>query len=333
MNLVQFANFIRVVELRSVSKAAAMVHLAQPALSRQIRALEVELGVALLDRHGWGVTPTPAGEAFAAEARKVLRAVDTARDTVLALATEPAGPVALGMPMSLAPVLIPPLSAILRARYPALRPHFIDGAGLDLHKRLLAGELDLAILYDDRGLGPVVTTPLLTEPLVLVGPPGAVIDPKLSSGHLVRSLPLILPSRPNRHRLLVDQIAAEGPANVVVEVEANAAIMAMIEAEQGFTVSTYSGVAAEIAKGRAAAFLLRNPIVSRTLVLARLAERQLATSIEVVATELQALVHVLAGKMKWRPLSGNPGSDRGKPSVVRAGVGKTAMKNAGRGRS
>ncbi len=299
MTLIQLANFIRVVELQSMSKAAAMIRLAQPALSRQIRALEEELGLPLLVRHGWGVTPTPAGEAFAGEARKVLKAVEAARDTVHAHTAEPVGRVMMGMPMSLAPALLPPLTRALRDRYPALRGHFIDGAGLELHKRLLDGELDLAILYDDRGLGPVIATPLLTERLVLVGPPDAAIDPALSSGELVRSLPLILPSRPNRHRLLVDQLAGEGEANVVLEVEANSAILAMVEAGQGYTVTTYSGVASQIAKGDARAFALKDPDAWRTLVVARLVGRQQTAASAAVEQELHRMVAKLGQEMRW----------------------------------
>ena len=303
MTLIQIGNFVRVVELQSLSKAAAMIRVAQPALSRQIRALEEELGATLLVRHGWGVTPTPAGEAFAEESRKVLKAAEAARDTVHAHAAEPVGRVMIGMPMSLAPALLPPLTAALRARYPALRGHFIDGAGLALHKRLLDGELDLAILYDDRGLGPIVATPLLAERLVLAGPPGAEIDPGLSSGDLVQTLPLILPSRPNRHRLLVEQLAGEGQANVVLEVESNAAILAMVEAGQGYTVTTYSGIAAQVAKGEARVFALNRPEAWRTLVVARLAGRQQTAASAAVEAELHRLVKSLAARLHWHEVS------------------------------
>ena len=300
MTLIQIANFLRVVELQSVSKAAAMVRLAQPALSRQVRALENELGAPLLVRHGWGVTPTSAGEAFAAEAHKVLKAVEAARDAVHIQAADPVGRVMLGMPMSLAPALLPPLAAALRERYPGLRGHFIDGTGLELHRRLLEGELDLAVLYDDRGLGPVTLTPLLTERLVLVGAPDAVVNPALTSGDLVRSLPLILPSRPNRHRLLVEHLAGDGEANVVLEVEANAAILAMVESGQGYTVTTYSGVASQIAKGDVRAFSLMRPEAWRTLVVARLAGRQQTAASAAVEAELHSLVAALGPTMRWR---------------------------------
>ena len=64
----QLQNFQRIVELQSLSKAAAVVRIAQPALSRQVKALEDELGVELLTRHGWGVAPTPAGRILAEHA-------------------------------------------------------------------------------------------------------------------------------------------------------------------------------------------------------------------------------------------------------------------------
>ncbi|WP_156680725.1 LysR family transcriptional regulator [Sphingomonas profundi] len=301
MTLTQISNFVRVAELRNMSHAAAVIRVAQPALSRQMRALEDELGVHLLVRHGWGVTPTPAGEAFLVEARKVLRAVEGARDAATTHAADPTGRVALGMPMSLAAPLIPPLTASLRAKYPALRPHFIDGAGLALQARLLAGELDLAILYEDRNQGPLATAPLLSESLVLVGAADASVDRGLASGALVRALPLILPGRPNRHRLLVEQLAGEGQANVVAEVESHGAIMAMVEAGQGYTVTTYSGVAAEAAARRVAVFALERPGAARTLVLAHQLGRQPSAAIRAVEEELLRIVRERAETFQWRP--------------------------------
>ncbi|MCR6644654.1 MAG: LysR substrate-binding domain-containing protein [Terricaulis sp.] len=58
----------------------------------------------------------------------------------------------------------------MRKKYPDLRPSFVDGFSAAQHERVVSGDLDLAILYSDRTLGPLPTTPLLTEDLMLVGP-------------------------------------------------------------------------------------------------------------------------------------------------------------------
>jgi LysR family nitrogen assimilation transcriptional regulator len=302
MTLIQLANFIRIVELQSLSKAAAVVRIAQPALSRQVRALEAELGSPLLTRHGWGVTPTAAGEILVAHARRLLRETEAVRDAVHALAAEPTGRVGLGVPSSLAPSLLPAIGAALQARYPRLRPHFVDGFSATVHKRTLAGELDLAILYEDRAIGPLLHTPLLAENLVLVGPVGADIDPSRTSAELLAAMPLILPGRPNRLRIIVDQVVSETPQNVVLEVDSLPAIVGMVQRGQAFTVLPYSAVATEVEEGKIAVFPLEYPQLSRTLLLVRPAGRQPTASIAAVEDEIRTLVVSMAARMRWRPL-------------------------------
>lgn len=304
MTLVQLANFIRIAELRSVSKAAANVGIAQPALSRQVRQLEEELGARLLVRQGWGVTPTPAGEALLEHARRLLAAAQAARDAVHSTAVEPAGRVTLGAPGSVAVALLPALGACLQERYPLIRPHFIDGASESLQARVLSGELDLAILYKDRVREPIVASPLLQERLALVGPPGAAIDPALKANELLRTTPMILPSRTNRHRLLVEQMAGEHPLRVVMEVDSLAVILGLVEAGQGFTVASYSSVAGPVASRKLSIFPLNPPTV-RTLMLARLDVRSPSAAVAAVAREICQIVVALEPVMGWTPLFGS----------------------------
>src|SRR3954465_5034649 len=82
MNLQQLRYFIATARHGSFSAAAGTLHLAQPSLSQQVRALEAELGVALFVRAGRGIVLTEAGQALRPEAEAVLAAVDRARDAV-----------------------------------------------------------------------------------------------------------------------------------------------------------------------------------------------------------------------------------------------------------
>jgi LysR family nitrogen assimilation transcriptional regulator len=304
MTLVQLANFIRIVELQSVSKAAAIVRIAQPALSRQIRALEQELGAPLLRRHGWGVTPTAAGEALLEHARRVLAVAEAARDAVHSLAAEPTGRVQVGLPNSIAAPLLPALGASLRERYPQLRPHFVDAPSDLLHRRVLSGKLDLAVLYKDRAVAPVVASPLLQEQLMLIGPPGATVDTSLKAGELLSTLPLVLPGRPNRHRLLVEQVAGEGPLDIAIEIDSLPGIIAVVHEGQGFTVGCYSSVATEVERGWLTVFPLR-PQIIRTLMLARLDVRAPSAAVAAVAREMCQMIVSLAPAMRWKPLFGS----------------------------
>jgi LysR family nitrogen assimilation transcriptional regulator len=306
MTLAQLANFVRIAELRSLSKAAAVIRIAQPALSRQIRNLEAELGGPLVVRHAWGVSLTPAGEILLEHARRVLAETEAARDALLALSADPAGRVAFGAPSSLAATLIPELAAGLHVRYPRLRPHFVDGFSATLHARIIAGGLDLAVLYEDRANGPLSTTPLFSEPLSLVGPaqdtPGAPPEATALRAALAGRT-LILPARPNRLRLIVDTALAEAADEpAVVEVDSLPAIVALVRRGLGWTVLPYSSVTDAAARGEVRVWDLDAPGLSRTLVLAQPAGRQATAAALAVAQELRALVARLGPALRWVPL-------------------------------
>lgn len=303
MTLVQLTNFIRIAELRSLSKAAAIIRVAQPALSRQIRGLEEELGTVLLVRHAWGVTLTAAGEVLLAHARRMVSESEAARDAVLEVAAVPAGRVALGVPSSLATTLIPPLSLSLAARYPNLQVHFVDGFSAVLHKRALAEELDLAILYEDRVIGPLATTPLLTEALVLVAPADAEIDAR-SAAAMLAGRRLILPAAPNRLRLIVDEVIglAAGAATPILEVDSLPAILRIVQTGGGVTVLPYSSVASAVRAGEVRTWEFMAPSPVRTLLLVRRLDRRSTVGIDAVESEIRRLVANLSVDLGWTVL-------------------------------
>lgn len=304
MTLVQLNNFIRIAELGSLSKAAAVIRIAQPALSRQVRQLELELGNPLLVRHAWGVSLTPAGELLLARARRLAFEVDSTRDAVQALAAEPTGRVAIAVPSSLAVCLLPPLAAVIARRYPLLTPHFIDGFSAAVHARALAGDLDLAVLYEDRAMGPLETTPLLSECLVLVGSADKAATGQ-AFGDILASVPLIVPARPNRLRLIVDDVLVQLPnADVrITNVDSLPAIIRMVELGSGWTVLPFSAVAEEVAQHRLQVWPLEPAALQRTLVLARPMGRKPTPAAVAVEIEIRDLVDQLAKPMRWRPLS------------------------------
>ena len=298
MTLTQLATFIRIAELGSVSKAAAVVRVAQPALSRHIRCLEEELGSSLFVRHSRGLSLTPAGEVFLERARRVLIEAEAARDAVAAYAGHPAGRVTLGVPTSLASTLIPSLGATLSQRFPKVRPHFVDGFSAVLHVRTVAGELDLAILYDDRANMALSTAPLFNEELTLIGPAHALIEPGATAEMLDRRT-LILPSRPNRLRLIVDSVLAQAVGASVVEVDSLPAIIAMVRRGAGWTVLPYSSVTDEVERNEVSVWDLNSPELSRTLVLAKPTQRETTPATQAVERELRSLVRSLASSLRW----------------------------------
>lgn len=298
MTLVQLAYFIRIAEVQSLSKAAAIVRIAQPALSRQIRNLEIEVRAPLLVRHAWGVTLTPAGEMLLDYAKRILKDVDTARDAIHSLNSEPSGRVTIGVPASLATSFVPPLAVALRQKYPGLRAHFVDGFSAQLHERCISGDVDLAVLYEDRALGPLVTKLLLSEDLMLIGPPGIQPVGETSMERLLAQ-PLILPARPNRLRLIVDSLLAEADVESILEVDSLPPIIDLVRRGTGWTVLPYSTIAGDVLRKDVSAWPLTSPRLVRVLLLARPASRQLTPAVAAVEMEISALASSLATTLRW----------------------------------
>lgn len=298
MTLIQLANFIRIAELQSLSKAAAVIRIAQPALSRQLKDMEAEFGVDLVVRHPWGVSLTPAGEVLLERAQRIISETEGTRDAVLALSGEPAGTVSLGVPTSLAPALLPELAVILQRKYPKVRPRLVEGFSAVLHDQMIKGNLDLAVLYEDRSLRPLATVPLLRERIVAVAPVAhAGID--------TASPPtLIVPARPNRLRLIVDDVLAEQGGNPpLLEVDSLSAIIAMVRRGAGYTFLPYSSVVEEVLRGEVTVKEISQSEVTRTLHLAHPVSRHLTAALAVVEQELQYLVARLASSLRWHDLT------------------------------
>ena len=126
-DLKQLDHFVRVTELGSFTKAAALLSVAQSALSHQVRALEVELKQSLLYRTGRGVTPTDAGKRLLGHARGILMQVDRARDELAETRGAPVGNVILGLPASIARVLTLPLLRSFRQSFPSASLGIVEG--------------------------------------------------------------------------------------------------------------------------------------------------------------------------------------------------------------
>jgi DNA-binding transcriptional LysR family regulator len=162
--------FVAVAEEGGFTRAAARLHIAQPPLSQQVRALEEDLGMRLLERLPRGVRLTPAGAAFLSEARAILAAVQGAESRVKRVAAGVEGTLAIGLASSAAThPLVPRLLAEYRERYPRVDLRFVEGNAASLSEALLAGEAHVAFVRApvDRPPG-IRFDKLLQEPMLAV---------------------------------------------------------------------------------------------------------------------------------------------------------------------
>ncbi|MGH2525055.1 MAG: LysR family transcriptional regulator, partial [Anaerolineales bacterium] len=166
MKIRHLTYFLAVAEHLNFSRAAEELHVAQPAISQQIRALEKELGVQLFDRAGRRVALTEAGRALLPHARQVLAAVEAAQNEVRERSSLARGTASLGAPPTVSTHLLPAQLTRFKQRYPGLEVTLREAGTETLLRLVEDSKLDLAIVADV--LPPVVeSAPFLEEAYML----------------------------------------------------------------------------------------------------------------------------------------------------------------------
>jgi LysR family nitrogen assimilation transcriptional regulator len=260
MDLKQLEYFVRVAELGSFTRAAIALDVAQPALSRQVRLLEVELRQSLLTRNGRGAAPTEAGKLLLEHGRGILHQVERAREELGRVRGALAGRVAIGLPPSVAKVMAVPLIREFRQRMPQATLSISEGLSVGMHESLASGRLDIALLYNASPSPDIELTPLLEEPLFLVqrrdGKSQSAAKPRPVPLREVAKLPLVIPSRPNAIRMLVEtEMANLGcRPRVALEIDGVAAILDLVEDGAGSAVLSRNAV---VTSARPQAFAIR----------------------------------------------------------------------------
>ena len=248
MDLKQLEYFVRVAELGSFTRAAIELDVAQPALSRQVRLLEVELRQALLVRNGRGAVPTEAGKLLLDHGRGILYQVQRAREDLGRLRGGLSGHVAVGLPSSVARVLTVPLMRAFRESLPEARLSISEGLSGSLQEALVGGRLDIVVLYNAQASRELDLAPLLEEELLLVRarPPGLHEDPPPGPVSLqeVARMPLVIPTRPNAIRMYVEsEMAAIGcRPEVALEIDGVSAILDLVRDGAGCAILSHNAL-------------------------------------------------------------------------------------------
>jgi LysR family nitrogen assimilation transcriptional regulator len=257
MNLTQLRYFVRVAEMGSFSKAAIELDVAQPALSRQVRLLETDLRVTLLQRTGRGVLLTEAGKRLYDHANSILQLVAHAREDISANRDEATGRIVIGLPPSMGRMLTLPLVDAFRQHLPKARLAIVEGLSAHIVEWISTGRVDLGLVHNPDANPAIETIHVLDEPLCLVSAAkGAARKPgPLPFADLV-TLPLVLPEPSHAIRKLLEtQAALAGlKLNIAYEVSSVSAILELVRHGHGHAVLAPSAIAAS---GQAAAFRMR----------------------------------------------------------------------------
>lgn len=303
MDLRQLRTFMEVAAQGSLSKAADRLRVAQPALGRQVKQLEDELGVALFMRHGRGMLPTPAGRILLERASAILRLVDETRAEVSAERDAVKGHVSLGLPPTVGEVLAASLVERFLKQYPRVTVRIVPAFSGYLVDMLQRGELDLAITYETGGAHRIKAEPLILETLFLVGPAMSKLSPRRPVPFAaLASEPLILPGPGQGLRSLIEETARQAGAALAVSVEAESlqTLKDLVRRGLGYTVLPVASVHTELRDRMLCAAPISDPVLARKLMLSRSIVRPTSNAVDRFTTVLKSEMVDMVRKGVWR---------------------------------
>ena len=305
MELRQLEYFIAIAETGAFSRAAVRLSVSQPVLSRRMKALEQELGTELYHRTGRGIVLSEAGKILEQHARGVLETTAGARRAINALGSAPAGRVVIGMPPSVGAVLTASLVRQFRAEFPKVSLGVMEGFSGHVLEWLTTGRIDVAVLYNAPRTSALVTEPLLTDELFLLGPVGDPAGAGNGDATDFARIPLILPSRPHGLRILVDDfLSGIGVTpNVQVEIDAMPSTLSLVEGGIGYTILSYSSAHHLIEAGRIRKWSIVDPTMTRSLVVATSTQRPVTKAARALVGVVRKQVDTLVAEGRWAPKS------------------------------
>jgi len=303
LDLKRLETFLKVAELGSLSRAADRLRIAQPALSRQMRLLEEEIGSPIFARHRRGMQLTPAGEELQRRLVGPLRQLRHALDDVRSLSVETGGRFALGVPPTVSNILAGRFARRVAEKAPNVSLRIVEGYAGHLVDWLQRGEIDAAVLYGPASDLQMNVEDLLIEQLMLVGPASCDLDPAnpVRVKEMAKS-PLVLPSQAHGIRVVVENAARRAKQTLNIRYEADSFLVLKEFAEYGlgYTALPLSSFHQEAQAGRLRYAPLIDPPVMRQLVLGTQAGDITTRASETIARLVREEIRELVTSGVWR---------------------------------
>jgi LysR family nitrogen assimilation transcriptional regulator len=300
MDVRQLEYFLHVANTLNITHAAMRAYVSQPALSRQIRLLEQELGTKLFKRKARGVVLTETGQRLVDRTRVLLSNVGRIKSEIMSSADEPVGTVRLAASNSLSGLLTSRVVARYRRTYPLVSVHVTENTSMIVRESIANDGADVALLSDRESFTTLTKMPLVTESLMLIAPLEVGLD--LSRPVSAKSLTghnLILTPFPNGLRRAVDEILVKAGrvAEPKLEVDTNSLMTSLTKYGTGYCVLPYSGVHELLVRKEVSAAPIRNVRWGWVTAVSR--ERAMSTAtkklIEMIAEEAK----ILTGNGTW----------------------------------
>lgn len=302
LDLKQLAALITVADVGSVTKAAKLLHLVQPAVTRQIKLLEEELGVTLFRRTHQGMVLTEPGEQLVSRARRAMQELERAKMELTPSPELVKGHVTIGVLESSIETLIQPLTDTIAKKHPAVHLRLLTGYSGHVREWIDHGDVDVAMLNSVSSTHTLAVFPLLREQLWVLAPPDAGLSSETPvPWATVLAQPLVLPIGGLGVRAAVDQAHSETGIRPSVAVESNSGFILkeLVLARRGWSVLPAVAIKRDIDRGLLSGAPIVEPDITREVVLAFQRGGRTPPQVEAVATELIRLVHRMVRTGEW----------------------------------
>jgi len=314
MNFKQLSYFVAIADHKSFLKASQALHISQPTVSAQIKLLEEELQVELLERRFDGTVLTPEGRDFLVHARTVLNALVEARASMRVHQSEEVGRVAVGIPGSITGLLTVPLIEFVVRELPSVQLRVVSGLSGHISRWLLEGSIDFGLVYGSGPMPGLDLEPLLEENLFLVGRDAASLQRLLNgkreceARHLV-GLPVVLPGREHGLRTVIeDTVGRAGVSlHVIAEVDAPEQLKEMVRRTGCYTIASVAAIRHDPHETDFAIAPIVNPTIVRVVSLAHTTGRPLSRAARRVEHHVKALIAEELARGWWKTATDSAG--------------------------
>lgn len=286
--------FVTIVDCGTITRAAELLHIAQPALSQHVAALESEFGQQLLVRSRKGIETTAAGRSLYRYAQGILRLEQAARHDIDSDVSSPTGTVAIGLaPYSRLSMLMIPIVQTIRSRYPGILVRIVETLSVIHSQAIRLGQIDAGLIYDPGVVRGIRFERVSTEDLCLVTPAGMPVD---GAGDedvpLARlaDLEFIVPRREHtlRRRMEGAMFDIGRELRVAVEIEHTYPLVEAVGLGLGAAVLPRETAEAMFGETRATIRRIVDPVLPVTLSVATAEDQPLSRAAEVVIELLRS---------------------------------------------
>ncbi|MFA3129888.1 LysR family transcriptional regulator [Acinetobacter pittii] len=303
MDIKQLRAFITISETKNITKAASILNIVQPAVSRQIHLLEEELGVLLFERGRHGMQITEEGKILESYARRALKELEQAKMELTSTDSSVLkGTVNIGIVSSLSELLSVALMRVIKSKYPEVNLKISVGYSGHIQDWLVAGDIDLALNYGMPTSNFIDTQPIVRERLWLIGPANSNLNIKEPlEMEAMAELPFILPYTPHRLRTVTEHVFKKQNLALQITVEVNDLNVQkqLIKEGFGYTILPLVSVKSDLQQGGVKAAPINHPDFIRDIAVSLPNTRHISKLVYTIANEISEFSKMAVETRSW----------------------------------